>query len=154
VRAQTLWQAGQHAAAMEVFQAEITRDPTQPVPYFGIARLYLADGDLSKARDYLDAGKLLMHNVINQAWYYAVEGDLARAEGNTAQWQSELMRAGNLILLDQTGMPIYPYGRDVAHLHFLRVMVRGSLLPQVHTLGPDPVLSDWLKASYASSVGG
>jgi O-antigen ligase/tetratricopeptide (TPR) repeat protein len=154
VRAQALWQAGQRATAMDILQAEIARDPTQPASYFGIARLYLADGDLSEARDYLDAGKLLVHNTINQAWFYAVEGDLARAEGDTVKWQSDLVRAGNLILPDQTGTPVYLYGRDVAHLHFLRVTMRGSLLPQVHTLGPDPVLREWLETIYASSAGG
>jgi tetratricopeptide (TPR) repeat protein/O-antigen ligase len=154
VRAQALWQAGQRTAAMDVFQAEIRRDPTQPAPYFGIARLYLADGDLERARDYLDAGKLLVHNPINQAWSYAVEAELARAEGDTAQLQSDLARAGDLILPDQTGTPVYLYGRDIAHLQFLRVTVRGSLLPQVHTLGPDPVLREWLETIYASSAGG
>jgi hypothetical protein len=154
VRAQALWQAGQRAAAMDVFQGEIAHDPTQPAPYFGIARLYLADGELSEAHDYLDAGKLLRHNVINQAWAYAVEGELARAEDDNVTWRSDLVRAGNLVLPDQTGTPLLLYGRDIAHLHFLRVTVRGLLLPQVHTLGPDPVLSDWLKARYASSAGG
>jgi tetratricopeptide (TPR) repeat protein len=154
VRAQVFWQAGQRAAAMDVFQAEIRRDPTQPAPYFGIARLYLAEGDLERAYDYLNAGKLLVHNPINQAWSYAVEAELARAEGDTAQWHSDLTRAGDLILPDQTGTPVYLYGRDVAHLQFLRVTVRGSLLPQVDTLGPDPVLSEWLETIYASSAGG
>jgi tetratricopeptide (TPR) repeat protein len=154
VRAQVLWQAGQRAAAMDVFRLEIKRDPTQPASYFGIARLYLADGDLEQARDYLDAGKLLVHNPINQAWSFAVEAELDRAEGDTSQWQSDLTRAGDLILPDQTGTPVYLYGRDVAHLQFLRVTVRGSLLPQVHTLGPDPVLREWLDTIYASSAGG
>ena len=154
VRAQALWQAGQHAAAMDVFRAEIERDPTQPTPYFDIARLYLADGELARAHDYLDAGKLLVHNPINQAWSYAVGAALAQAEGDTVTWQTDLTRAGDLILPDQTGTPVYLYERDIAHLHFLRVTVRGTLLPQVHTLGPDPLLSDWLKTIYASSPDG
>ncbi len=154
VRAQAFWQAGQITAALGVFQAEIERDPAQPAPYFGIARLYLADGEFERAQDYLDAGKLLVHNPINQAWFYAIEGELARADGDTTLWQSDLALASDIILPDQTGTPVYLYGRDIAHLHFLRVTVRGSLLPQVYTLGPDPILRDWLETIYASSSDG
>jgi O-antigen ligase/Tfp pilus assembly protein PilF len=147
-RAQALWQDGQRAAAMDVFRKEIARDPTQPAPYIDTARLYINSGELDRARDYLDAAQLLIHTPDNEAWYYAVEGELALAEGDREKWQSDVVLARAIILPDQTGRPVYIYGRDVAHFQFLRLTVRGTLLPQVYTLGPDPILGEWLQNVY------
>ena len=116
MRAQRLWDQGRRADAAAVFDAEIARDPTLPDPYFDQARLYLASGELARARDYLGAARLLVHNPINQAWYFAIEAELAQTSGDWDGWLTNVDRAAQIIQPDQTGAPLYFYGPDVANL--------------------------------------
>ncbi|MBN2304897.1 MAG: O-antigen ligase family protein [Anaerolineae bacterium] len=143
MRAERLWQAGQRDAALDILQREIDRDPTQPDPYTDIARLYLLAGELDRAGDYLEAARLLIHTDLGRAWLYAVEAELALAKGDHEMWAARRESARDLVLPDKTGRTLY-YGREVAYFQFLRVRVRGSLLPQVNALGPDPILADLL----------
>lgn len=145
-RAEILWRAGDRDAALRVFQKEIDRDSTQPGPYVDIARLYTGSGDLDRASGYLDAARLLVHTDLGQAWIYVVEAEIARLRGDLIIWEERREAARTLILPDETGQALY-YGREVAYFQFLRVKVRGTLLPQVHTLGPDPVLVELLQSS-------
>jgi tetratricopeptide (TPR) repeat protein len=152
-RARTLWSGGERGAALGVFDDEIAHDPTQPAPYVDMARLYLAAGDLDRARDYRDTARLLVHNDVDQARLFVLEAELALAEGDRALAGSRLDQASALLLPDDTGRPLYLYGRQIAHFQFLRITVRGKLLPQVVMLGPAPTLVDWLEEIYASWSG-
>jgi tetratricopeptide (TPR) repeat protein len=142
--AETLWQSGQHDAALAVLTATIDRDPTQPAPYTQIARLYLYAGDLDRAENYLKAAHVLAHVDVDLAWIYYVESEIARLRGDYLTWEMRLADARKLVLPDATGWALF-YGRDVAQYQFLRLTVQGVLLPQLIVLWPDPVLLDLLQ---------
>ncbi len=152
-RALTLWHNGQPAAALDVLEARISRDPSQPKPYVQIARLYIADGQLDRAEDYLDAAYLLVHEDINLAWIRYAEAQIAHARGDLALEQKLLQEACDYIWPDPTGQPIF-YGRDITNYQFLHDTVIGVLLPQVYTLGPDPELVSLLCGSVMVHDGG
>lgn len=143
LRAEAFWLAGDRAAAHSVLDREIARDPTQPWPYVDRARLYLLADERDRARDYLDAARLLVHTDLDQARVYAVEAEIALREGDQATWTERRAAARELVCPDETGHALY-YGREIAYYQFLRVTVQGSLLPQLHVLGPDPVLIEAL----------
>lgn len=143
-RAEELWQAGLHDAALIVLTDTIDRDPTQPAPYTQIARLYLFAGDLNRAEDYLQAARALAHVDVDLAWIYYVESEIARVRGDYMTWDNRLADARRLVLPDVTGYALF-YSRDVAQYQFLRLTVQGVLLPQLTVLWPDPVLLDLLQ---------
>jgi tetratricopeptide (TPR) repeat protein len=138
-QALALRQAGKLNAGVSLLKASIDHDPTQPQPYLDIARLYLVDGQSSRAQNYLDAAKLLNHNDIDRARWYAAAALM------TDDQTDYLDRARALVLPDTTGVPLFHYGRNIAYFHFLRVTVKGTLLPQLRVLGPDPTLVEALR---------
>ncbi|HEX3049632.1 MAG TPA: O-antigen ligase family protein [Aggregatilineaceae bacterium] len=142
--ARTLWQNGQPAAALDLLEDRISRDPSQPKPYVQIARLYIAAGQLDRAADYLDAAYLLVHEDINLAWIRYAESQIAYVRGDLALEKELLQEARDYIWPDPTGQPIF-YGRDITNYQFLHDTVIGVLLPQVYTLGPDPELVSLLR---------
>lgn len=144
MQAETLWQAGQEQQALRVLEATIDHDPTQPGPYVNIARLYVAAGDLDRAQDYLEAARVLVHTDHDRAWIQVVEAELALAHGDPAGRMVHLQKARALLWPDGTGYPLV-YGRDIALFQFLRLRVRGALLPQLVVLSPDPILVDLLR---------
>jgi tetratricopeptide (TPR) repeat protein/O-antigen ligase len=143
MRAETLWEAGQERSALAVLEATIDHDPTQPGPYVNIARLYVAAGELDRVQDYLDAARVLVHTDHDWAWIQFVEAELALARGDQVGWASHRQKARDLLWPDATGYPLV-YGRDIALYQFLRLRVRGALLPQLVVLSPDPVLVELL----------
>jgi Tfp pilus assembly protein PilF len=143
-RARLLWLAGQHDTALAVLEQTIEHDPTQPGPYTNMARLYLEGGELVRAGEYLKAARALVNTEHDLAWIEYVEAELARARGDQTQWATHLGVARRLVLPDETGQYLF-YSRDIAYYQFLRVRVRGAYLPQVRTLGPDPVLGELLQ---------
>jgi tetratricopeptide (TPR) repeat protein len=143
-RARLLWQAGQPGPALAILEQTVEHDPTQPGPYTNIARLYLEAGDLDRAAEYLKAAYALVNTEHDLAWIEYVEAELARSRGDPAQWAAHLRAARGLVLPDDTGQYLF-YSRDIAYYQFLRVRVRGAYLPQVRTLGPDPVLVELLQ---------
>jgi hypothetical protein len=142
--AQALWRAGQEGPALAVLEGTIDHDPTQPGPYVSIARLYVAAGELGHAQDYLDAARVLVHTDHDRAWIQVVEAELALARGDQAGWSTHLQQARDLLWPDATGYPLV-YGRDIALFQFLRLRIRGALLPQLAVLSPDPLLVDLLQ---------
>jgi tetratricopeptide (TPR) repeat protein len=143
MQAEALWRAGQHQPALAVLEATIDRDPTQPGPYVNIARLYVAAGELDRARDYLDAARVLVHTDHDRAWIEIVEAELAQAQGDQAGWATHRQQARELLWPDETGYPLV-YGRDISLYQFLRLRVRGALLPSLVVLSPDPILVELL----------
>jgi tetratricopeptide (TPR) repeat protein/O-antigen ligase len=144
MQAEALWQAGQKGAALGVLEATIDHDPTQPGPYVNIARLHVAAGDLDRAQDYLEAARVLVHTDHDRAWIQVVEAESALAHGDPTGWTAHLQEARALLWPDGTGYPLV-YGRDIALFQFLRLRVRGALLPQLLVLSPDPILVDLLR---------
>lgn len=144
VQAEEQWQAGDLHGGIRILEATIENDPSQPRPYFSIARLYVHAGQYDAARDNLAAARVLAHSDLDWAWINAVEAELALAEGNEAAWTEKLSGARARLWPDATGHPIY-YGQDIANLQFLSLKVKGSLLPQIVVLGPDPLLVDLLR---------
>lgn len=143
-RIEALWQAGDRAGAMSEFELWVDRDPSQAKPYAQMARLFIDAGHLDRARGYLDAAYVLVHNEVGRAWIHVAESELARAQGDLAGASAHLQQARDVLWPDETGHPLV-YGRDVAYYQFLRVRVRGALLPQLTVLGPDPLLTDLLR---------
>jgi Tfp pilus assembly protein PilF/O-antigen ligase len=150
MRAQELWQAGHLEQGVALLENTIQHDPAQPGPYYQIARLLVQDGDLDRAEDYLDAARLLVHTDDDMAWIRLVQAELARARGNEIGWQKHLRAARELVWPDKTGSLLF-YGREIANFQFLRLTVKGTFLPQVITLRPDPVLVDLLR-DYSSAA--
>jgi Tfp pilus assembly protein PilF len=143
MQAEALWRAGQPRSALAVLEATIDHDPTQPGPYVNIARLLVAAGELDRARDYLDAARVLVHTDHDRAWIEVVEAELALWRGDQAGWAAHRQKARDLLWPDATGYPLV-YGRDVALFQFLRLRVRGALLPSLVVLSPDPILVELL----------
>ncbi|MBI5958119.1 MAG: tetratricopeptide repeat protein, partial [Chloroflexi bacterium] len=143
-QAEMLWQAGQPTDAVDLLIATIDHDPTQPGPYFRIARLYIAGGAFDQAESYLEAARVLVHADQDRAWIALIEGELALAQGDRSAWSTYHRTARRLLWPDSTGYPLN-YGNDIANLQFLRVRVKGVLLPQLTILGPDPILTNLLR---------
>ncbi len=148
-RALALWDSGDHVGAVGVLEATIDHDPSQPRPYAQLARLHIAGGEVSRAREYLDAARLLAHTAHDDVWNVVVEAELARAEGDRVRYTALLEDARSMMWPDDTGHRVM-YGLDVAYLQFWRVRVGGVLLPQLTVYGPDPELVDILLRVDAS----
>lgn len=143
MQAQTLWDAGQPDAALEVLNKKIRFDPVEPRWYCDIARLYLADGQLDRAHAYLDAARVLAQGDLDHAWIEYVAALIAREEGDLDEWNRRMETAYET-LHPATAGQVIPYGRDVINLQFFQIAVSGTVLPQVQLLGPDPILNDLL----------
>ena len=150
MRAEGLWQAGNLEQGVALLESTIQHDPAQPGPYYQIARLLVHGGDLDRAEDYLDAARLLVHTDDDMAWIRLVQAELARTRGDQIGWQKYLRAARVLVWPDKTGNLLF-YGREIANFQFLRLTVKGTFLPQVITLRPDPVLVDLLQ-DYSSAA--
>ena len=98
---------------------------------------------MDRAEDYLDAARVLVHLDHDLAWIRFVEAELALARGDQNEWQKNIQAARDLIWPDNTGNLVL-YGREIANFQFLRLTVKGTFLPQVTTLRPDPILVDLL----------
>jgi tetratricopeptide (TPR) repeat protein len=144
MQAQQLWQAGHQAAAVDILEGTIHHDPSQPGPYFRLARLVAQAGDLNRAENYLAAARVLVHTDHDWAWIALIEGEIAQARGDQRTGSIKFRAARHLLWPDDTGYPLV-YGKDIANLQFLRVRINGSLLPQLTVLSPDPILADLLR---------
>jgi tetratricopeptide (TPR) repeat protein len=145
MQALALWSAGERGTALDGLEQRITRDPVEPRWYFEIARLYIAGGQLDRAHDYLDAARVLARYDVNRAWIEYLEAQIALAEGDPQAARERLDTARERVMPDTAGQ-VLPYGRDVTNLQFLHLAAAGTVLPQVRLLGPDPVLTDLLRA--------
>ena len=145
IQAEQRLRAGNLSEGVRILEETVANDPSQPRPYFLIARLYVQAGELDAARDYLAAARALAHSDLDWAWIRTVEAELTLAEGDKEAWAEKRSEARARLWPDDTGHPIY-YGQDVANLQFLSLKVKGSLLPQVVVLGPDPLLVELLGA--------
>jgi O-antigen ligase/tetratricopeptide (TPR) repeat protein len=143
--AERLWMEGQEAAAVDALERTLLHDPTQPKPYINLARLYVSSGQLDRAEEYLDAAELLIKTDLDLAWMDYVEAQIAFARGDNAQGEHYLHLARKLVLPGVTGRSMY-LGNEVAYYQFLRLTVKGVRLPQVLSLGPDPILIELLLA--------
>ncbi len=140
---EALWRAGDTFGALAALEAIRAYDPTEPKPYIYRARIAIRRGELTRARQNLEAAELLSRTVYAQAWQRVAAAELAAAEGN-AQRCAALWQEGRALLWGEgTGWPTL-YGQDVARLQFLHDRVGGVLLPTLTVYGPDPQLTDLL----------
>ncbi len=146
-----LWDAGAPDAAIAVLEARIAHDPSQPRPYAQLARLHVARGDIARARDYLDAARLLVHTPYGRAWIAVVEAEIARASGDPASYMARMDDARLALEPDNTGYTLL-YGQDVAYFHFWRARIAGMLLPQLPIYGHDPQLTERVVAGRAGGA--